>query len=68
MSTTILPSLPAVGGCVTQQLLTTLTSNDKRQHSKFQSINHGKFKGKLQGSLLGTLKERDIIDVARYDY
>ena len=38
MSTTVLPSLPLVGGCVTQQVLHTIAPPVDTKHSKLNDI------------------------------
>ena len=68
MSTTVLPSLPLVGGCVTQQVLQTIVSSaDTRHTKKLNVIKKATYRGgKVTSPLSGNQKCTEQVDVTRY--
>jgi len=68
MSTTVLPSLPLVGGCVTQQVLKTIVSPADTKHAKkLNVIKKVTYRGgKVTSPLSANQKHAEQVDVTSY--
>jgi len=68
MSTTVLPSLPLVGGCVTQQVLKTIVSPADTKHTKkLNVIKKVTYRGgKVTSPLSANQKHAEQVDVTSY--